>query len=136
MVVSEAAKPESVADRGAIGWLASQSALDLAISVLTLGEIRKGTELLAEGKRKDRLRSWLVADLPGLFEGRVLPISTEVAHAWGRLDASAHRSGRPLHVVDGLLLATAEVHGLILVTRNVTDVANRGIPVENPYSRP
>jgi len=135
MVLSEAAKPEAAADPGAIAWLATQSALDLAISVLSLGEIRRGTELLAEGKRKDRLRSWLLADLPAQFEGRVLPIIPEVAHAWGRLDAFARRSGRPIHVVDGLLLATAEVHGLTLVSRNAGHLANRGVPVENPYSR-
>ncbi len=135
MVLSDAAKPASMANAGAIGWLASQSVLDLAISVLTLGEIRKGTELLAEGRRKERLRAWLRADLPAQFEGRVLAITPEVALAWGRLDAAAHRSGRPLHVVDGLLLATAEVHGLTVVTRNVDHFGNRGIPVENPYSR-
>lgn len=134
MVLSEAAKPASVANAGAIAWLASQSALDLAISVLTLGEIRRGTELLTEGKRKDRLRAWLQADLPAQFEGRVLVITPEVALAWGRLDAVAHRSGRPLHVVDGLLLATAEVHGLTVITRNMDDFGSRGIPVENPYS--
>jgi toxin FitB len=134
MVLSEAAKPASVANRGAVAWLASQPPLDLAISLLTLGEIRKGTELLPEGKRKDRLRSWLQADLPAQFEGRVLPITSEVAHAWGRLDALAHRSGRPLHVIDGLLLATAEVYALTLVTRNVGDFEGRGVSVENPYS--
>jgi len=134
MVLSEAARPAAVANAGAIGWLAAQSALDLAISVLTLGEIRKGAELLPEGKRKERLRAWLQSQLPEQFEDRVLPISSEVALAWGRLAAEAHGSGRPLHVVDGLLLATAGVHGLTVVTRNIEDFRDRGIPVENPYS--
>lgn len=135
MVLSEAAKPALLANAGAIGWLAAQSALDLAISVLSLGEIRKGAELLPDGKRKERLRAWLQSQLPEQFEGRVLPIAPDVALAWGKLAAGAHRSGRPLHVIDGLLLATAEVHGLTVVTRNIEDFRDRGIPVENPYSR-
>jgi predicted nucleic acid-binding protein len=102
--------------------------------VLTLGEIRKGAELLPDGRRRERLRAWLRSELPAQFEERVLPITPAVALAWGRFAAEAQRSGRPLHVVDGLLLATAEVHGLTLVTRNVGDFRDRGLPIENPYS--
>ena len=84
-------------------------------------------------RRKRELVDWLSEDLPAQFEGRVLPISADIALAWGSLTAVAQRQGRPLHVVDGLLLATAQVHGLAVVTRNVDDFDQRGIPVENPY---
>ena len=134
MVLSEAARPAALANPGAIRWLEARPAADFAISVLTLGEIQKGAELLPDGRRRERLRAWLRSELPAQFEDRVLPITPAVALAWGRLAAEARRSGRPLHVVDGLLLATAEVHGLTLVTRNVGDFRDRGLPVENPYS--
>ena len=134
VVLSEPARPRGRANRGAITWLQAQDPLDLAISVLTLGEIRKGVDLLEEGRRKRELLEWLSEDLPAQFDGRVLPIAAEVGLAWGSLTAVAQRQGRPLHVVDGLLLATAQVHGLTVVTRNVDDFVQRGVPVENPYS--
>jgi len=134
MVLSEAARPAVVANPGVIRWLEARPAADLAISVLTLGEIRKGAELLPDGRRRERLRAWLRSELPAQFEDRVLPIAPAVALAWGRLAAEAQRAGRPLHVVDGLLLATAEVHGLTLVTRNLGDFRDRGLQIENPYS--
>lgn len=134
VVLSEPARPRARANRGAIGWLEAQHPLDLAISALTLGEIRKGVDLLEDGRRKRELVEWLSEDLPAQFDGRVLPVTADVAVAWGSLAAVAQRQGRPLHVVDGLLLATAQVHGLAVVTRNVDDFAHRGVPVENPYS--
>ncbi|MGH7630467.1 MAG: type II toxin-antitoxin system VapC family toxin [Gemmatimonadales bacterium] len=134
VVLSEPAKPRGRANRGAIAWLQAQDPLDLAISVLTLGEIRRGVDLLADGRRKRELVEWLSDDLPAQFDRRVLPVCAEVALAWGSLTAVAQRQGRPLHVVDGLLLATAQVHGLAVVTRNADDFEQRGIPVENPYS--
>jgi predicted nucleic acid-binding protein len=134
VVLSEPARPRRRANSGAIKWLQAQDPLDLAISVLTLGEIRKGVDLLEDGRRKRELVEWLSEDLPAQFDGRVLPVSADVALAWGSLTAVAQRQGRPLHVVDGLVLATAHVHGLAVVTRNVDDFAQRGVPVENPYS--
>ncbi len=134
VVLSEPAKPAERANLGALAWLAAQDPFDLAISVLTLGEIRKGVALLDDGRQKRELLAWLADDLPEQFDGRVLPVSADVAVAWGDLAATAQRHGRPLHVVDGLLLATAQVHGLTVVTRNLDDFELRGIPVANPYS--
>lgn len=115
-------------------WLAEQSSLDLFISVLTLGEIRKGILLLADGRKRERLLQWLRVDLTRQFTDRVLDVDQEVALSWGRLAAQGRTKGRRLPVVDGLMLATAEVNGLTLVTRNERDCADRGVPVLNPWT--
>lgn len=108
--------------------------LQLAISVLTLGEIRKGILTLAPGRRRDRLEQWLSVSLGRQFSSRILPVDDGVALAWGRLSAEGRQAGRPLPVVDGLLLATAEVHGLTFVTRNERDCADRGVDILNPWA--
>jgi predicted nucleic acid-binding protein len=130
-VLAEAAKAEP--DAPVVAWLRAQSALDLAISVLTLGEIRKGVALLPPGPRRTALEHWLAVDLPRQFTGRVLPVDEAAARAWGDLAAGGRRLGRELPVIDGLLLATAAVHGLTLVTRDEADCADRGVPVLNPW---
>lgn len=130
-VLSEAARPEP--DVGLVAWLGERSTLELCISVLTLGEIRKGILLLATGRKRDRLHQWLRAELSRQFTDRILPVDQAVSLAWGRLAAEGRRSGRRLPVTDGLLLATADVHGLTLVTRNERDCADRGVPVLNPW---
>lgn len=131
MIVSEAAKPAPSA--GVLAWLEEQAALDLAISVLTLGEIGRGVARMEEGRRKRLLGEWMQTSLPAHFEGRILPVDEEIARAWGELTAEADRSGRPLHVIDGLLLATARAHDLTLVTRNVRDFQDRGQDILDPY---
>ncbi|HUF49623.1 MAG TPA: type II toxin-antitoxin system VapC family toxin [Longimicrobiales bacterium] len=130
-VLSEAARREP--NGGVVEWLEGRASLDLALSVLTLGEIRKGVALLAAGKRKRRLEDWLAVDLVRQFSGRVLPVDEAVALAWGGLAADGRASGRELPVIDGLLLATAAVHRLTLVTRHERDCAGRGVPVLNPW---
>lgn len=133
-VLSEGAKPRP--DAGVVAWLEGQSPLDMAISVLTLGEIRRGIDLLDPGARRDRLESWLGVDLPRQFLGRILPVVEPVSLQWGRLAALARRSGRHLPLVDGLLVTTALVHGLVLVTRNEHDCLGWGATVLNPWTTP
>jgi predicted nucleic acid-binding protein len=118
----------------AVAWLGRQAPLDLAISVLTIGEIQKGVALLAAGKRRTQLDRWLSTDLPRQFLDRILPIDDAVARAWGRLAAAGRQHCRELPVIDGLLLATASVHELTFVTRNEAHCADRGVPVLNPWS--
>lgn len=130
-VLSEAVRPEP--DPGLTKWLGVQSALDLCISVLALGEIRKGILMLAEGRKRERLHQWLRVELTRQFTDRVLPVDQAVALAWGGLSAEGRESGRPLPVVDGLLLATAAVHGLTFVSRNERDCGDRGVPLLNPW---
>jgi predicted nucleic acid-binding protein len=132
MVLAEPARPAP--DAGVVAWLRAQPPLALAISVLTLGEIAKGVASLATGRRRDALEAWLEIELPRQFAGRVLPVDAAVALAWGRLAAEGQCGGRPLPVIDGLLLGTAATHGLPLVTRNERDCRDRGVPVHNPWS--
>jgi hypothetical protein len=119
------------AHAGVVAWFSQRPATTLYLSVLTLGEIRKGIEADSDVLRRQSLLDWLETDLPAFFNGRVLPVDTAVADRWGRLVAAA---GRPLPAIDSLLAATALEHDLVLVTRNVKDFA--GLPVEifNPWS--
>ena len=130
-VLSEPARPR--ASELVLDWLRSQPSLDLAISVLTLGEIRKGIARFPSGERRQRLEGWIMNDLARQFRGRVLEIDAETAGRWGELSAAAEVEGRPLPVIDGLLLATASVHGLTFVTRNEKDCAGRGVPTLDPW---
>jgi len=130
-VLSEGARP--VPDQRVATWLQAQPPLDLAISVLTLGEVERGIDLLPVGRRRAALEAWISKDLPIQFQGRVLVVDEAVAREWGRLSVRSRTSGRHLPVVDGLLLATASVHGLTLVTRNESDCAARGVDVLNPW---
>ncbi len=113
-----------------IGWLEHIPAEALFVSVLTLGEIRKGIERLADKKRREKLRLWLEHELPAWFEGRVLPVDLAVADRWGRLLAEA---GRPVPTIDSLLAATALHYELRLVTRNARDFDYPGLEVINPW---
>ena len=113
-----------------VAWFEERPATTLYISVLTLGEIRKGIEALRKSKRKLKLLDWLDTELPAFFTGRILPIDEEVADRWGRLLAAA---GRPLPAIDSLLAATALTHGLALVTRNVDDFPHPDLEIVNPW---
>ena len=131
MVLTEPARPSP--DQRALAWLGAQEAVECAISVITLGEIRKGVSLLRGGPRRVALERWLQHELPGQFRQRLLPVTDDVALAWGVLTAEGHRRGRPLPTLDGLILATAQVHELTLATRNTRHCADRGVPVINPW---
>ena len=131
-VVSEAIRPSPDPHVGA--WVTAQSPIDLSISVITRGEIERGVAAMAAGARRARVERWAEVDVPRQFRGRMLPVDEAIALAWGRLMASARVIGRSLPPVDGLIVATAEVHGLTLVTRNVADCAGRGVPVLDPWT--
>lgn len=113
-----------------IAWLEQLPGEALFVSVLTLGEIRKGVEALSDEKRRENLRLWLEHELPAWFEGRVLPVDIAVADRWGRLLAEVARS---IPSIDSLLAATALHHELRLVTRNAKDFDYPGIEVINPF---
>ena len=114
-------------------WVRAAEQELLYLSVLTLGEIRKGLAGLAQGKRRTRLETWLEVELQFRFSGRILPIDVGVADRWGLLEADAKRKGKPLSTIDGLLAATAVHHNLTIVTRNVADFNGLSVPVLNPW---
>lgn len=114
-----------------LDWIENQSPIDLYLSVLSLGEIRKGVENLDVGLKRERLADWLKHDLPNWFEDRVLPIDEKVADRWGGLMANTSRT---LPAIDGLLAATALHHNLAIATRNVSDFDLPGLAVANPWT--
>jgi predicted nucleic acid-binding protein len=117
-------------DPSVVAWFQKRPPASLYLSVLTLGEIRKGVEMLGNGKWQLALRDWLDVDLPAFFTGRILAVDGAVADRWGKIAAAA---GRPLGVVDSLLAATAATHGLLLVTRNVKDFIAMPVTTINPW---
>jgi len=127
-VLSELRKRDP--DSRVTAWLQARPATTLYLSVLTLGELRKGIAPLELGARKQMLQDWLEADLPKFFSGRILPVDARVADQWGILIA---QEGRPLPAIDSLLAATALVHGLTLVTRNVRDFQYQKLVVIDPW---
>jgi len=114
-------------------WTQAADESLLYLSVLTLGEIRKGVATLPQGKRRSQLESWLELDLQARFSGRILSIDSAIADRWGMLSADAKRRGRPLSVIDGLLAATALHHNLTIVSRNVVDFEGTQTAVLNPW---
>jgi len=115
-----------------VQWFEQRPAGELYLSVLSLGEIRRGVEKLEAGARQRALRTWLEQELPAFFAGRLLPIDEGVAHRWGHLMAKV---GRPLPAIDSLLAATAQEHKLVLITRNLKDVADLPVEAFNPWEQ-
>ena len=118
-VISEAMKTRPNA--GVLAWLAESDEDSVFVSVVTITELRYGIERLITGRRRDRLDRWLRNDLTSRFGERILPIDLEIADACGRLVARSESLGRPIEPRDAFIAATAEVRGLILVTRNASD---------------
>jgi toxin FitB len=116
-----------------MAWFEAVEETLLYLSVLTLGEIRKGVAALPQGKRRSRLETWLAVELQARFSGRILSIDAAVADRWGVLAANAKSKGKPLSVIDGLLAATAIHHNLTIVSRNAGDFTNAQVPVVNPW---
>ena len=117
-------------DENVIRWFEETAQNGLYLSVLTLGEIRKGVESLKDIRRRDKIMSWLEHELPMWFEDRILPIDAAVADEWGRLLAKA---GRSVPAIDSLIAATALHHRLTIVTRNVSDFDYADLNVFNPW---
>lgn len=103
-----------------IAWLDEQDEDSLFISVISLGEIEKGILKLrpADPRRSHKLTAWL-GKVEQRFAGRILPLDAAALHVWAQLAAHAELSGQPVPVMDCLIMATAQCHGLTVVTRNV-----------------
>lgn len=117
-----------------IAWLDEQDEAALFISVITLGEIEKGILKLraSDPTRSQKLTAWL-GKVEQRFAGRILSLDAAALHVWAQLAAQAELAGQPLPVMDGLIMATAQCHGLTVVTRNVQDF-ERYPQVLNPWA--
>jgi toxin FitB len=120
-------------DPSVVQWVDSTDESLLYLSVLTLGEIRKGIATLAASVRRTKLETWLEVELKTRFAGRILPIDGAVADRWGILAAATKKTGKSLSAADGLLAATAIHNNLSIVTRNVGDFAIAQVQVVNPW---
>jgi predicted nucleic acid-binding protein len=131
-MVSEAIKPQP--DPGARAWIEAQPPEDLAISSLALGEIQRGVIRLPAGRRRAALERWLTDEVQVDYDGKTIGIDDAIALEWGRVSGEAMKRGRTLPDTDGLLVATAIVLNLTLVTRNERHCAGWGAPLINPWS--
>jgi predicted nucleic acid-binding protein len=131
-VVSEWTKQRP--DSGVISWLAEVEEDRVFLSVVTLAELRHGIDRLADSNRRRRLDAWLRNELALRFERRLLPIDQAVADRWGEVVARREAAGRPIGVMDAFIAATANVHGLRLVTRNEPDFRLSVEEIVNPWS--
>ncbi len=114
-------------------WVYSQNEKSLFLSVVTIGELRRGFVMLPIGKRRTNLERWFHDDLIPRFRGRILPVTRIVADRWGILDGECQLKGTPLNTADGMIAATAIEHGLTVVTRNVKHFDRLGVTILNPW---
>ena len=129
-VISELVKPSP--DTNVIDWLGNTPSERLYLSVITIGEVRKGLTKLSDSKRKDLLANWLNSLLED-YNNRIYPINLTVAENWGIIQGKAEKKGTPMASIDSLIAATAYTYNLVLVTRNVRDFEASNLPLRNPW---
>lgn len=118
---------------GVMAWLDDQLLSDLHLSVITVGELRRGIIRLGPGRRRDDLDFWL-SQLILRFHDHILPIGLEVTERRAALAEDQRAAGRAADMSDELIAATAHVHGLTVVTRNVRHFEHSGCHVLSPWS--
>ena len=126
-VLSEVRRPQG--DAGVRRWISSVPTEDIYLSVLTLGEVRRGIGLLSrrDSVQAEVYEAWLVTVLRD-YADRLLPVDAEAAEEWGCMNLPD-----PISIVDGLMAATAKVRNMTFVTRNTSDVARTGVRLLNPF---
>jgi tRNA(fMet)-specific endonuclease VapC len=116
-----------------IDWIDGVDPEAIYLSVITIGEIRKGIEKLADSKRKSMLQQWLEDELLVRFSGRILPIDSGVMLTWGQMIGRLELSGKKMAAMDSLIAAIVSHGNLILVTRNEGDFQHSGVQIVNPW---
>lgn len=127
-VLSETRKPRP--SPGVAAWVTATPPALMYISILTVGEVEQGIIRIrsrGDAQQAALFERWL-AEIEAGFADRILPLTLPAAKAWGRQSRT-----RPLPVIDALIAATAQVHGLTVVTRNVKDYEHAGVQVLNPF---
>ena len=113
-----------------IDWFNSIQDQNLFLSVLTIGELRKGISKINDVERNKKIRTWLDEELTIWFTDRILPIDLQVTNKWGLVQSE---SSKTLPAIDSLIMATALHFDLILVTRNVKDFSYPALEIINPF---
>lgn len=121
-------------DRKVLAWIAAHQGGELAISLITVAELRAGVAALGEISRQRSLEAWLSAHVIPSFAERTLPLTLEILVDWIELSRRLNARGRPKAAADLLIASTARVHDLTLVTRNLRDFANTGVVVYDPWT--
>jgi predicted nucleic acid-binding protein len=116
-----------------VHWVDSTDEDKLFLSAITIGEIKRGIEKLADSSRKRALAEWLEGDLLIRFTDKILPIDTPVMLVWGQLTADLEKQGRRMPAIDSMIAATCLRGRLDLVTRNESDFSHSGVTVVNPW---
>ena len=130
-VISEVVQPRPA--QTVLDWVTGTDENLLYLSVLTVGELRKGISLLAIGRRRASLEAWLDQELTFRFSGRILPIDLGIAERWGRMCGSDVARRSPLPIIDGLLAATALHYDLVFVSRDTAHAISHGVTAVDPW---
>jgi len=117
-----------------VKWFNAHDELSMFLSVITFGELRKGIEKLPDTKKKKELNRWVKEDLKHRFKNRILNINSEEVNKWGQILAAAEKNGKSLPAIDSLIAATAQIHDLLVVTRNTQYLEGSGVEVINPWN--
>jgi len=131
-VISETVKPRS--EVRVLSWLSKQTADDLFLASLTIGELVRGAHRLQDGKRRGVYERWIENDLANQFKDRILPFDRGAAVIWGEIMGDGDRTGRTRPAADAQIAAVARRHSLTLATRNVRDFQAMGVMLFNPWS--
>jgi len=118
-----------------VHWVDGVGEDRLFLSVITIGEIKRGIEKLAGSTRRSAVQEWLEDDLLVRFRDRILPIDTAVMLVWARLAADLDKQGKRMPAIDALIAATCLQGRLDLVTRSESDFAHTGVTVINPWTQ-
>ncbi len=130
-VISELAKTEP--SKEVVSWVIGNNEEDFYLSCLTFGELHKGILKLPDSKRKENLHLWVEYDLKERFRNRIIVIDLKVAEIWGEIQGQGQARGRPMPTIDSLIAASGLTHNLIVVTRNIADMKQSGVPLFNPW---
>ncbi len=131
-VVSEALRPAP--DAKVLSWLDEQLWDALYLSAITVAELRLGTAVLPDGRKRDLLADRLENRIFPLFEGRILAFDEPAAAVYAQIRSTARKQGKAVAAADGYIAATAKLHRMVVATRDVSPFLATGLKVFNPWS--